>query len=133
YTMRASTRGTYLASKVEARINPSGQIAAGAFGLLPLRVGQCRIAREGARHRLRIGGCRHDRGQEARMKPEFAVEPDMLGALCKGEQPGMADTPSIQLIAGCADEKLPNAGVPQIGSRRQRTEKADAAPARCEI
>jgi len=35
------------------------------------------------------------------------------------------------LIAGC-DEALPDAGVPQIGPGRQRSEEPDAAPARRE-
>src|SRR6516162_1417793 len=57
----------------------------------------------------------------------------MLGALRKGEEPGMADAPRIQLIAGCGDEALPDAAVPQIGQGRQRPEKSDTAPTRREI
>jgi hypothetical protein len=57
----------------------------------------------------------------------------MLGALGKGEEPGMAHTPSVQLIANPGDEKLPDAGVPQIRPGRQWPEKADVSPARREI
>ena len=57
----------------------------------------------------------------------------MLGALGKGEQPSMAHTPRIQLIAGRPDEALSDAALPYIGPCRQRPEKADAAPARREI
>ena len=51
----------------------------------------------------------------------------MLGALGKGEQPGMANTPIVQLVAGRGDEALSDAAVPHIGPRRQWTEKAGAA------
>jgi hypothetical protein len=57
----------------------------------------------------------------------------MLGALGKSKEPGMADTPSIQLIAGRGAEALPDAAVPEIGPSRQWPEEADAAPAGCEI
>ena len=70
----------------------------------PLRSDGLRADREG-----------HDRRQKAWVKAELAVQPDMLGALSKGEEPGMAVAPSIQLIAGCGDEALPDAAVPQIG------------------
>ena len=67
------------------------------------------------------------------VKTELAVEPDMLGAVGKGEQSGMADIPSIQLITGRGDKALPDAAVPEIGPGRQWSEEADAAPARREI
>ena len=37
------------------------------------------------------------------------------------------------MIAGGGDEALPDAGIPQIGPGRQRSEESDAAPARREI
>src|SRR5207237_513185 len=65
---------------------------------------------------------RHDRGQKTRMESELAVQPDMLGALRKREKTGVADAPALERIAGCRDEKLADAGVPQIGPRRQGPE-----------
>src|SRR5439155_24924028 len=81
--------------------------------------------------RLRRHG--HDRGQETRVKPELAVEPDMLGALREGEEPGMADAPALENVAGGGDQALTDTRVPQIGPRRQRPEKPDAAPIGREI
>jgi hypothetical protein len=56
----------------------------------------------------------------------------MFGALREGEQPGMADTPILELFAGCSHEALSDPAVPQIGPGRQGSEKADTAPARRE-
>ena len=52
------------------------------------------------------------------MKPEFSVEPDMLGALRKGEEAGVADTPAFEGIAGGGDEPLADAGIPEVGPDR---------------
>src|SRR5258708_2725019 len=67
------------------------------------------------------------------MKPELAIEPDMLRTLREGEKPGMAGAPALEGIADGGNEALADARIPQIGPRRQRPEKPDAAPIRREI
>src|SRR5258708_733699 len=79
------------------------------------------------------GRCRHNRGQEARGKPELAVEPDMLGALCEGEEPGMASAPSIERVTRGGDEALTDTAVVTVGTHRYRAKKANATPARREV
>ena len=71
---------------------------------------------------------RHQRGQEARVEPELAIEMDVLRALRRGAEPGMADAPSIKSVADRTDERLADTAVPQIGMHRQGTEKLNAAP-----
>jgi hypothetical protein len=65
-----------------------------------------------------LGRRGHDRGQKAWMKPELAIEPDMLGALGEGEEPGMTRAPGLELVGHRGDKALADPGVPQIGPGR---------------
>ena len=116
-----------LGAQIEPGIEFIAQLAGRAFHLRALASRQLGIPRRPC-VAGRLGRLSHDRGQKTRMESELAVQPDMLGALRKREKTGVADAPALERIAGCRDEKLADAGVPQIGPRRQRPEKPDAAP-----
>src|SRR5437660_165761 len=94
-----------LGAQIEPVVNLIAQLAGRAFHLGALTFGQLGIARRRViRGRLCRGG--HDRGQKTGVKSELAVQPDMLGALRKREQPGMANAPTLERIAGGCDKPL---------------------------
>ena len=67
------------------------------------------------------------------MESEFSIERQVEGALRKGEQPGMAGAPGIELRADRLDQAFGDAAALPVGVDRQRPEKPDAAPAGDEI
>ena len=78
-------------------------------------------------------GLRHDRGEVAGPEPELLVEPHVLRAVGKREQPRVGDVPGREQVEGGLEQARGDAAVPAVGGDGQRAEAADAAPARGEV
>ncbi len=57
----------------------------------------------------------------------------MLGALSEREEAGVRRPPGSEALHDGFEQRTRDATVPEIGPHRQRSERADAAPVRCEV
>jgi hypothetical protein len=100
-----------LGAEIEPLVKRFGHLAAGGLGRAPVSLGQLGIARPAVPilpSPDRGGGgpsrSHHDRGQKAGVKAEFLIKRQMQGAVRKGEEPGVAHAPFVQLRADGLDE-----------------------------
>lgn len=83
--------------------------------------------------RVGFRSARHQRGQVARPVAKLLVEPHMLRALRKGEEPRVAHSPAVKYGLSGLKQTLRHAAVPVLGQNGQRAKEAERSPARGDV